>query len=681
MNSDRMMTNIQGGVAMKTPGKGYGGLGGWIGLLLGLLLLAGCQGGGGTEVGNPTPLTLGVHFASDQELEAYIKEQFAGAVVSTPLSIPIGALPPTADAGAPAGGSEGTRDFSGTNVQEAGVDEADKVKTDGNHLYVAQQDGIRIVQLGAGGALSDVAKVVTDGPVDALYLHNSLLVALYRPIGAEGTDWCGGPGAPPVPDLAAPAVMPCYIPIQAKTSVLMLDVQDPANPLRLSDQVFDGDLVSSRRIGARLHLVSRFMPTLPALEYIYDGTEAGKTAAVERNRAALQGLALDQLVPAVQRRDAGGAVIESGRLLGSETFVGPTLPQGGSIVTLLSFDLDQPQAAPQTLGAVLDARHVYASTTALYLAAEKWDWSAGPGETVLHKFDLSGPAIAYAASGSVPGSILNQFSLGEYQNVLRVATATGGSWSGGSQATQVFCLRQGAAGLEIIGRLENLSPGERLYAARFMGPRGFLVTFVKVDPLFTLDLSDPTAPKIVGELKVPGYSDYIHPLGENHLLTIGKGAIFDGMTTWYQGLQLSIFDLSDFAQPALLFREEIGVRGTESEALHDHKAFTFWAEQGLLAIPVELNEYPAPPLFPGESGQRTFSGLYVYRVDPATGFSFHGRISTAAGTPTGFPFTAWTRGLFVDGSVGSVYAVTPPGVFSAQLSDIANTVNHLDISQ
>lgn len=650
---------------MQTAGRYFEGWGGWVGLLLGGLLLTACAGGG-TEVGNPAPSTLGVRFASDQELESYIKEQFAEGVLSLD-GIPIATLPPAAD---PVAGSEGPAAYSDTNVQEAGVDEADKVKTDGSYLYLAQQNGVRIVKLETGGVMSEVGRVATDGPVDALYLHQSRLVVLYRPIGFAGSDWC---------DALEGRVLtgiPCWIPVQTKTAVLMVDVQDPANPLRISDQVFDGDLVSSRRIGAKLHLVSRFMPTLPPLERFYDGTESGKVAAVQRNRQALEGLSLDQLIPTFQSRDAAGSVVQNGRVLGSETFIAPTLPQGGSIVTVLTFDLNQPQPGFQALGAVLDARHVYASTTALYLAAEKWGWGgAGQTQTFLHKFDLSGPAPAYAASGSVPGRILNQFSISEYQQVLRVATSTGSWWSAAGSGNHVYCLAQKDKGLEILGRLENLASGETIYAARFMGPRGYLITFVLVDPLFTLDLSDPTAPKVVGELKTPGFSTYLHPLGENHLLAIGQGGTIDGLNIG--GVQLSIFEIGDFANPALLFQEEIGVRGTWSEAQYDHKAFTYWAENGLLAIPVNLFEYTTPPLSPWENGQLTFSGLYVYRVDPATGFTFQGRIATQPGTP-GFTYSPWTRGLF---AADSVYAVTPPGVFSAQLSDIQNTVKHLDISQ
>lgn len=650
---------------MTRGGRGFG-WGVWIGLVLGICLLAGCSGGG-TEVGNPSPSTLELRFASDQQLETYLKEQFAARVASL-QDIPIAATPPSADAGA---GSEGTPGYSDTNVQEAGVDEADKVKTDGSYLYIAQQNGVRIVKLEAGGAMSDVARVTTDGPVDELYLVGSRLVVLYRPLGSAGSDWCPAVGLPEAG--GGLVMMPCWIPAQAKTAVLMVDVQDPANPLRISDQFFDGDLVSSRRIGTQLHLVSRFMPALPPLEYFYDGTVAGKAAVVQRNRQALEGLALDQLIPSFKTRDAGGKVIQNGHLLGSDSFIAPTLPQGGSIVTVLTFDLNQPQPGFQALGAVLDARHVYASTAALYLAAEQWDWSgAGQTQTFLHKFDLSGPTPAYVASGSIPGTILNQFSMSEYQNLLRVATSTGNWWSAAGTGNNVYCLGQGEKGLEILGRLENLAPGESIYAARFMGPRGFLVTFREIDPLFTLDLSDPTAPKAVGELKIPGFSTYLHPLGENHLLAIGQSGRINGLGI--SGVQLSIFDVGDFAHPTLRFQQEIGDPSTWSEGQYNHKAFTYWADNGLLAIPVNLYEHLTPSAAPWERGQHTFSGLYVYRVDPATGFNLQGRISTSS-VPTIEP---WIRGLFV---ADRAYAVTPLGISSAAFTDIANTLNFLDISQ
>ncbi|HEX9778447.1 MAG TPA: beta-propeller domain-containing protein [Geopsychrobacteraceae bacterium] len=664
---------------MKTRFGRWGWLRGWFCLLMTVVLLAGCHSGG-TEVGNPGAGTLELGFADERALENYVKDQFAGAVVDLSAVTDLaGGAPATGDVAAPeAGAGEGVRDYSGTNVQEAGVDESDKVKTDGNYLYVAQQGGVRIVRLAANGAMSAVARVSTDGPVDSLYHYRSLLVVLYHPLDAEGDDWCAMVGAPE-PFIGAPAVMPCWIPVGARTGVLIVNVQDPANPVRISDRVFDGSLISSRRIGGKLHLVSRFMPDLPPLEYYYDGGNETKSSVVQRNRQALQGLSLDDLIPAIESRDAAGNPIASGRLAGPENFLRPSYPQGGSVVTLTTFDLDNPAAESiGSISAILNARHVYASTTALYLAAEAWaNDASGQAQTLLHKFDLSGGTAAYAASGSVPGTVLNQFSLGEYQDVLRVATSTWSWWGDSGQGNHVYCLRQNEGDLEIVGRLENLAPGERLYAARFMAEKGFLVTFVQVDPLFTLDLSDPADPKLVGELKVPGYSDYIHPLGADHLLTIGKNAIVaDGGGTFLQGLQLSIFDVSDFANPTLSYRLEIGDRGTESQALHDHKAFSYWAEQGLLAIPVDLYEHLTVPQSPWEYGQPTFSGLYVYRIDPATGFDFQGRIDSSASAAPGFYYPLWARGLFV---ADAVYSVSAPAVSSAQLAAIETTVTVLDI--
>jgi uncharacterized secreted protein with C-terminal beta-propeller domain len=274
----------------------------------------------------------------------------------------------------------------------------------------------------------------------------------------------------------------------------------------------------------------------------------------------------------------------------------------------------------------------------------------------------------------VPGRILNQFSLGEFEGVLRIATTTGGWWSGNNElGTNVYCLEPSDNRLEIIGKIEGIAPGEHLYSARFMGDRGFIVTFVKVDPLFTLDLSDPTDPEVIGELKVPGYSDYIHPLGENHLLTVGKYAKEQNGTTWYQGVQLSIFDISDFSNPILLYKETIGDRGTHSEASDNHKAFTFWAENDLLAIPIDLYEYLQEPEYAWEYGTYVFSGLYVYRTTIEDGFEYLGHIDTDSDLYS----WDWTRGVFIN---DSIYAVQSDAVHSADIDDIESTVHTLVLS-
>jgi hypothetical protein len=166
-----------------------------------------------------------------------------------------------------------------------------------------------------------------------------------------------------------------------------------------------------------------------------------------------------------------------------------------------------------------------------------------------------------------------------------------------------------------------MAPNEKIYSARFMGKRGYVVTFKKVDPFFTLDLSDPYNPRIAGEWKGPGFSTYIHPMDEDHVLTIGRDTeeAEEGDFAWFQGVQLSIFDLSDFSDPKLLWKEVIGSRSTGSEALHDHRAFTYFGKRKVLAIPIELYE--------GEIGELTFIGLHVYRVDLNTGFELLGQVN------------------------------------------------------
>jgi hypothetical protein len=641
------------------------------------------------EIEGPGPDKPGTMmvFADNADLENYMKDQFASAVVETSFVT----AEAEADGGADAGNSsqdqsnsDESQGYSDTNVQESGVDESDKIKTDGNILYVAQDQKVKIIKLESDNGMSVAAEVAIGDNVDSLYLYKATLVALYQPTDDKNDYWCGDMpeegGGGPLP--AFSSGIPCWYG-QKRTGIMVIDVTDPSKPEPIKNLVYDGTLVSSRLIKGLLHIISRFRPILPPLEYYYDKTQDDMSDVIQRNKAALEDVPLKDLVPSFNLIDKNGEIINSGLLVSAEDFMRPGDPQGASVVSIVSLDLNNPGGHHDSTGAVLDARHVYASTASLYLASEIWNYNVSDEnittavQTSIHKFDLSGDKVSFSGSGRVPGSILNQFSFGEFKNILRVATSTW-NWSSDSQGetNNVYCLNEVDNKLTTIGKLENLAPGEHLYAARFIGDRGFLVTFVKVDPLFTLDLSDPANPRMIGELKIPGYSEYIHPLGNNHLLTIGKDAIPYESWAYYQGLQLSIFDVTDFKNPVLLHKELIGDRGTESGALQNHKAFTFWADKNLLAIPVDLYEHQGKPQAPWDRGIHMFSGLYVYRVKSDDGFSFLGRISTSSSTSQFDSYYAWTRGLFVE---DTVYAVTHDTVNSAIIDDIENTVETLNI--
>lgn len=623
-------------------------------------LLWGCgTGGGGTEVGNPL-------LPADQKLESYLKDQYARNVLPA-WDGAYEVSDATSGAAAPNAAEGKSLDFSETNRQEAEVDESDKVKTDGAHLYVARQTSVDVVRTDSEGSLAFLSRVEAGGVVDSLYLREKILVVLYAPAGSASGF---GDGIKP----ALPTVLvgtPYWLPVQAKTGLLLVDVQDPTAPKRIAAWEFDGSLVSSRLIGSKLHLVQQFLPQLPPLVTTYDGA-SGKEGAIRTNRERLRSISLGDLVPSYASIGPSGQPVAEGQLVAAEDFFLPEDPEGGTIVAVVTVDLGNPNAGYRSVGAVLDAHHVYASTRTLYLASQRYGAigiaDALPSETTtaIHGFDLSGEEVTYLGKGEVPGTALNQFSFGEHEGVLRVATTTGSPWGGGSR-NNVYCLRPKAGVIETIGKLEDLAQGERIYSARFIGTRGFLVTYVQIDPLFTLDLSDPTAPRVAGELKVPGYSDYIHPVDENHLLTIGKDVVVQGNIAWYQGVQLSVFDVSDFAKPVLLFKQVLGSRGTESEALHDHKAFTYWAGQGLLAIPLQLAERPASAT-PWDYGVIQFTGVQVFRVTIEKGIEPLGRIPT--------DFAQWTRGLFIG---ANVFAVTPEVAKSARIEDIGGTIEVLDL--
>jgi uncharacterized secreted protein with C-terminal beta-propeller domain len=241
-----------------------------------------------------------------------------------------------------------------------------------------------------------------------------------------------------------------------------------------------------------------------------------------------------------------------------------------------------------------DGRIVYASPESLYVATERWSDRPDPAkpteeqsgvQTEIHKFDISSPVKThYRGSGKVSGFLLSQWSLSEHRGVLRVVSTESPAWwgNGGESESYLTTLRPSGGTLVQAGRVGGLGKGERVYSVRFVGDTGYVVTFRQIDPLYTLDLSQPERPRVLGELKIPGYSAYLHPIGEDLLLGVGQDADEDGRA---QGTQLSIFDVSDLRKPTRLHTERLG-RGW-SEAEHDHHAFLFWPRTGLVMIPFE----------------------------------------------------------------------------------------------
>ncbi len=253
-------------------------------------------------------------------------------------------------------------------------------------------------------------------------------------------------------------------------------------------------------------------------------------------------------------------------------------------------------------------------------------------KSAIHRVSIADGMVEYNSGGTVPGRILDQFSMDEHNGYFRVATTTGYvSRSGGSSANanHVYVLDDG---MNVVGKVEDLAPGESIYSARFMGDRGYMVTFQKIDPLFVIDLSDPFNPSVLGKLKIPGYSDYLHPYDDNHIIGIGKEAVEaeQGNFAWYQGVKMAIFDVTDVLNPKELHKVVIGDRGTSSPVLYDHKAFLFDKEKNLLVIPVSLYEISEEEKEKGRDsayGEYTFQGAYVYNLTLDNGFILKGTVT------------------------------------------------------
>lgn len=516
---------------------------------------------------------------------------------------------------APAGAREATS-RSGTNNQVASVDEADIVKTDGRYLYLTVNGALRIVE-----ALDPRVLSVTKLPGTAreLFVAGDRAV-VYTSFGATAARRCtygydcdfAGDGS--------------------STKILVYDVKDRAAPRLLREVALSGSLLTARRIGSAVHTVVSDGDGLPALPTWPPGMDS---CGVKQSRVRER---FSQLRRENERKIRASISFPVIREHGRErplcdNMMRAPLADGDAFTTLVSFDLGDDRSASTTSTIQSRPGAVFASADALYLSVvHRRNDAAGRGAgrwysfyprsnevSDIHKFAIGNEPgrTRYVGSGVVPGRVLNQFSMDEYYGYLRVATTLGRVPDPKVESAVSILREDGAGNLVRVGAVEHIAPGEDIRSVRFDEDRGYVVTFKKTDPLFVLDLYEPTSPRILGELKIPGFSSYIQRIDPNHLISIGFDGDDRGSYAYFDGLLLQLFDVTDPSDPKLLHREEIGTRGSSSEAATNHLAFNYFPEKGLLALPATVCEGGGD----GRYGDRmAFSGLLVYRVSVQDGF-------------------------------------------------------------
>lgn len=476
----------------------------------------------------------------------------------------------SADAAAP--------DHSGTTVQEAGVDEPDRVKTDGRRIVTVTGGVLHVV---------DAASRTRTGRLDLRADRNDPIAGVAPTILLSGDRALVLAGAPYRPTLRGPAPRRADQDAIAGPRLLLVDLSGA--PTLIGRYRTDGEILGARQVGGVARVVVRATPRVvfPVPAADIKSRRDPQAELLAGNREAIDRAPIDAWQPRYEVTDAGGGT-RAGRVP-CDRLVRPASFSGGSLLTLLTFDLTRPLGDGDPLAVLADGDCVYATAASLYVAADNRWWATGtvPGRsgvpaarTELFTFDTAGAGRPrYVAGGAVDGHVLNQYALSEWQGHLRVATTTGDGGDRSESAVRV--LRRAGGALVETGAVGGLGRGERIVGVRYAGATGYVVTFRRTDPLYVVDLRDPADPRLAGQLKITGYSAYLHPAGDDRLIGIGQEADNRGVT---QGAQVSLFDVRDPAAPVRLARYQ--VPGASSEAEFDPHAFLYWPADGTIVLPV-----------------------------------------------------------------------------------------------
>jgi hypothetical protein len=497
---------------------------------------------------------------------------------------------PAADTADGAGGSGGGT--SDTNTQEEGIDEPDVVETDGEHVYLVDQEELVVLDAATAGVVSRTrlasygAQLLLQGD-RLLAISGGMAYGMPRPIEGDG-----GIGDA---EIGIPVEPPTF---HAGTVLQLLDVSDPSAPAIVQTTELEGHHVTTRVVDGVARVVVTSYPDQPFLEDVAMDGSASRGAATAALSSRISETEIDDWLPAFRTTVAGDdGTTTDGALVACEDVLMPEVNAGIAQTSILRVDFGDGFDPEATTTVVAEAGTVYASAGTLYLAATRYvpleDQGrivGGDERTALHSFDLSGDGAAtHSGAGEIPGFVLNQYSLSEHDGHLRVATTEGSPWAmDGAEPSQsgVRVLRLEGDRLTEVGAVTGLGVTETIHSVRFMGPVGYVVTFRQTDPLYVIDLSDPGAPRAVGELKIPGFSSYLHPVAEGRLVGIGRDADAEGRD---QGLLLSLFDVSDPTAPTQMHTWTDPIAW--SQAGHDPKAFLHWAPESAVVIPVERHGY------------------------------------------------------------------------------------------
>lgn len=488
-------------------------------------------------------------------------------------------------------------DYSKTNTQIEGVDEADIVKTDGKYIYYVIENKVIIVDTEDGKNLKVVSQIDYKDekfyPSEIFIAENKLII-----IGNSGINYSTKYALIDVENVEE---------VKEETVAKIYKTENKDNPQLEREIKLEGNYLSSRMIGDNVYFIAN--------KYIYSYLFRQKSIE-DMNEEEFKPKYTDTAINNVEQCIAY-----------EDIYYFPD-SEDTSYLNIAGFNINNSE--PANIESYLGAGdEIYSSQDNLYITKVRYEYKDAKMygyynnydvNTYIYKFKLKDSKATYETVGSVPGSVLNQFSMDERDGYFRIATTDSDSWNSETNRNNLYVLDNN---LQIAGKVENLAKGEKIYSVRFIGNRAYMVTFVETDPLFVIDLSEPTNPVVLGELKIPGYSKYLHPYDENHIIGFGENTKvneYGGVVT--DGMKMALFDVSDANNPKEMFSVDIGEKGTYSELLYNHKALLFSKEKNVIAFPVYISE---------EVGQyRTklkFQGAIIYGLDLEKGFELRGTIA------------------------------------------------------